>query len=100
MSDDQSKEIAKLRADISALSLAAQKQFGQILAVESALLTLVETHPNPALFLQKLSVNLEPTEALLLGSSQSEAALDAFQEARARLTDLCQIALARQALGE
>jgi len=100
MSDDQSRDIANLRAEIAALSLAAQKQFGQILAVESALLTFVETHQNPALFLQKLSVNLEPTEALLLGSSKSEAGLVAFQEARARLNDSCQIAIARQALGE
>ena len=100
MSDDQSVEIAKLRADVAALTLAAQKQFGQILAVESALLTLLETHLNPAPFFQKLFVNLEPTEALLLGSSQSEVALEAFQAARARLNDLFQTALARQALGE
>ena len=95
-----SDEIEKLRTHVRVLNEELQKHHGTVAALGGALLTLVETHPNPALFLQKLAVNLEPTEALLLGSSQSEVGLESFQVARARLTDSCQIALARQALGE
>ncbi len=89
---DQSEKIA-------ALSLAAQQQFGKMLALESALLTMVETHPEPALLLQKLQANMEPSEAMLLGGSKSEAGLSAFQEARARLEHSCRAAIDRQALG-
>lgn len=95
---DQSEEIAKLIKRNDVLNLAMQKQFGQVLVIESALLTMIETHPDPALLLRKLNLNLEPTESLLLGGSQSEAGLEAFQESRKRLTNICQMAIDQQVL--
>ena len=100
MSDDQSAEIAKLRANVAALNKSVQGHYGAIAALEATLYALMECHSNPTLLQKHLGDGLERVHADFLGGSKSEVGLEAFQAAQARLVDSCQLAISRQALGK
>ena len=100
MSDDQSAEIAKLRTTVAVLSKSVQEHYGTIAALEATLYALMASHSNPTLLQKHLADGLERIHADFLGGSKSEAGLAAFQEAQKRIDGVCQIAIARQVLGE
>ena len=89
MSDDQSAEIAKLRASVVALKEASFQHFGTTPVLECFLLTLFETHANPEDLLRRFEKNLEPQHATFLAECQSESGLGHFQGTAQRLTSAC-----------
>lgn len=100
MSYDQSAEIAKLHASVAALREASFQHFGTTPVLECLLLTLVETHPNPAELLRRFEQNLEPQHARFLAECQVESGLRHFQETAQRLTSACRQLLLEPKPGE
>jgi hypothetical protein len=75
------QEVARLRDTVL-------HQVGMLGALEAAIVSLAEAHPNQAQLRANLERGFEIVESILLGQSPSDISLHAFQHTRARIAQV------------
>lgn len=94
---DHSYEIAKLRDDFAVMKESVLRHYGEMAALQTVLLCLIETHNDSSALLEKISRELMQIESDFLAMSQSETGLEYFQAVSKRAIEACQQALIAKA---